>query len=289
MPIHARKFVWLLGLLALVATGCVNPLVVPHKSLLQPAKMSSDSIVLEMFFARFPFGDNEINETLWQQIDEQSFSPDLRERLARNGFRVGLLTGQIPPELVKLLELDGKAAPSGENEGTKVEDAQAQPRVVRRHLQIRPAQRSEIIASSVYAQLPVLVCESGQVSGQTYNQAQGLFAVHSYPQPDGRIRLELVPELHHDQPRQRWIGGHGMLRLDSSRPRQVYDDMKIIADLPPGAMLILCGLPNRPGSLGHHYFSESDSRLEQKLLVIRLAQTQHDPLFVPPETLKIAE
>ena len=152
-----------------------------------------------------------------------------------------------------------------------------------------PACEARFSASGVYPQLPVLVCESGQLSGQTYNEAQGVFVVTSLPQPDGRVRLELVPELQHDQPRQRWVGNQGIIRLDASRPKRVYADMAITADLSPGAMLVLSSLANRPGSLGHDFFTQNDGRLEQKLLVVRLAQTQHDGLFNPPEPLKLEE
>jgi hypothetical protein len=65
--------------------------------------------------------------------------------------------------------------------------------------------------------------------------------------------------------------------------------MAITAELAPGSMLILSSLANRPGSLGHHFFTESEPRLEQKLLIVRLAQTQHDGLFNPPEPLKLED
>ena len=52
-------------------------------------------------------------------------------------------------------------------------------------------------------------------------------------------------------------------------------------------MLIVSSLPNRPGSVGHYFFTENEARLEQKLLIVRLAQTQHDGLFSPPEPLKL--
>jgi hypothetical protein len=286
MPSAWRQIVPLLAVLAIA--GCNAPL--HHgKSPLAPAQMSSDSVVLEIFFVRFPFGDPTVNEKLWEEIDEQHFSPELRERLARNGFRAGLINGPIPTELSKLLELNGKLAPAADLEDAKVDNLEAQPRVVRRHLQLPAGRRSEIIASSVYAQLPVLMNESGQLCGQTYNQAQGMFAVKSFPQPDGRVRLELLPELHHDQPRQRWVGGQGMLRLETSRPKRPFDDLMLSADLAPGAMVVLSSLSNRPGSLGHYFFTDNNDRLEQKLLILRLSQTQHDGLFNPPEPLKLEE
>ena len=252
--------------------------------------MSADSVVLDMFFVRFPFGDPAVNEKLWDEIDEQPFAPQLRERLAQNGFRVGLVSGRMPVELSKLLELSEKPVPNGQIEQVKLSDLATQPRVVRRHLQIRAGQRSEIIASSVYPELTVLLRRWDQLSGQTYRQAQGIFAAKTFPQPDGRTRLELVPELHHDQPRPHWdVGNQGVLRLESSRPREIYDDMTIAADLPPGAMLILSSLPNRQGSLGHYFLTENEGRLEQRLLIVRLSQTQHDGLFAPPEPLKLDE
>jgi hypothetical protein len=288
-PSHLPSLALRVGVLALLAiAGCATPLPT-GKSPLRPAQMSPDSVVLEMFFVRFPSGDPAVDEKLWNEIDEQQFSPELRQRLARNGFRVGLMSGQMPVELSKLMALSDKPIPTSQVEGTKVESLESEPRVLRRHLQLGAGKRGEIIASGVYPQLPVLVCESGQVSGQTYDQAQALFAVKSFPQPDGRVRLELVPELHYGQPRQRWVGDQGMMRLEASRPKKTYDDMTMTADVAPGAMLILSSLSTRPGSLGHHFFTENDARLEQKLLIIRLAQTQHDGLFSPPEPIKLEE
>jgi hypothetical protein len=288
MPFRWRQIVPLLAVLAIA--GCNTPLGQQKaKSPLAPAQMSSDSVPLDMFFVRFPFGDPTVNEKLWEQIDEQQLSPGLRERLTRNGFRAGLLSGSIPIELSKLMELSDKPAPGDEITNAKVEEMEAKPRVMRRHLQLRAGKETVILASEVYPQLPVLMCESGQLCGQTYDQAQGVFVLKSHPQPDGRVRLELLPELQYGQQRQRWVGNQGVLRLDTSRPKRTFDDMAITADLAPGAMLVLSSLPSRPGSLGHNFFTENDGKLEQKLLIVRLSQTQHDGLFNPPEPLKLEE
>ena len=92
MPSGWRQIV-LLAVLAMA--GCNTPLR-QAKSPLLPAQMSPDSVMLDIFFIRFPFGDPAVNEKLWEEIDEQQFSPDLRDRLARNGFRAGLVNGQTP-------------------------------------------------------------------------------------------------------------------------------------------------------------------------------------------------
>ena len=95
--------------------------------------------------------------------------------------------------------------------------------------------------------------------------------MRAFPQNDGRVRLELVPELHHDQPRRRFVGDQGMMRLDTARPKRVFDELTISAVLSPGTMLILASLPERQGSLGHYFLTEGeDNRMKQKLLLLRL-------------------
>ena len=101
----------LIALLAAVTTICgCTPTLSKGKLSLAPAQMSPDSVGLELFFVRCPFGDPDVNTKLWQEIDEQHLPADLRERLARNGFRAGVVSGQIPVELSKLLELGDKPA-----------------------------------------------------------------------------------------------------------------------------------------------------------------------------------
>jgi len=77
------------------------------------------------------------------------------------------------------------------------------------------------------------------------------------------------------------------MRLKTARPRRTFDEMGISATLSPGSMLVLGSLANRPGSLGHHFFTEETDQLEQKLLLVRLSQTQHDELFCPSRELDL--
>jgi hypothetical protein len=282
MPSGRRQGVLLLAVLTLA--GCTTP-VHKGKSPLAPAQMWSDSVALDVFFVRYPFGDPAVNEKLWEAVDEQQFSPELRDRLTRNGFRAGLVSGQMPLELSRLLKLSDKPPPDGQASETKLDSLQAQPMVICKHLQLRAGDPSQLVASGIYSELPVLLCEPGQLCGEPYSQAQGILSVKSLPQPDGRVRLEIVPELHHGQPRMSYVYNQGVLRQEVGKPKRVFDDMTLSADLSNGDMLILSSLSNRPGSLGHHFFTENDGRLEQKLLIVRLAQTQHDGLF----TLKLDE
>ena len=71
-----------------------------------------------------------------------------------------------------------------------------------------------------YDRLPVVLCEPGQVGGRTYCKAQGVFAVKTFPLKDGRVRVEIVLELHHGDATRRWVSDQGvLLRLEAGRCR----------------------------------------------------------------------
>jgi hypothetical protein len=274
-------------LIGLALAGC-SPVKPPvGKSLLAPAAMSADSAVLEVFFIRCPMGDTNANVTLWEQADEQPFPNETRLQLARNGFRVGLVGAQVPLGVSRLLELaTTPVAPPTANNRLEASQMQDEPRVIRRHMQVRPGTRQEIIASEVYDELPVLLSEAGQLAGQTYVQAQGMLALKTSNLRDGQVKIDLLPEIHHGQPRQRWVAGQGMYRLDAGRDKKAFDALTISASLARGQMLVMTCLPNRPGSLGYHFFSDRRAgRADQKLLILRLAQAQHDDFVVPGEMI----
>ncbi len=287
MPPLPVRIVLLLSTV-LVLPGCATPVLDGQSPLVAP-RMSPDSVVLEVFSVRCPIDDPEVNGPMWQQIDEQRLPPDLRRRLARNGLRVGVVGGQVPMALTRLMELKNKPISTGESAKFEMGELECEPAVMRHRLTIRNGGRKEVVVSNVYDQLNVLLVKSGELCGETYCKAQALFAVTTALQRDGRVRVQLVPELHHDEVRSRFVGNQGMMRLEAGRPREAFSDLAFSVDLAPGSMLLIGSLPERPGSLGHHFLTETKERLQQKLLVVRLTQTQHDDLFSPPEVLRLEE
>lgn len=282
----AAQIVWPL-LAVLATTGCtaINAGRQTGESPLTSTKMSADSVVLEILRVDVPCDDPAIGSSLWEEIDEQHFPAQLRRKLQRNGFRVGLVGSPIPEVLSRLLDLEDNPPPTGEAVEIDLADMDCQAKVQRRRIQIRAGHRAEIVTSGVRDKLPVLLWDAGQVSGQTYAKAQTLLSLKAFPNDDGRVRLELLPELYHDESRQRWVAGQGTLRLQAGRPSRTFDQLAISAVLSPGEMLLITAAPDRPGSLGHHFFTEGETAPKQKLLVIRLAQTQHDDLFSGPPPL----
>jgi hypothetical protein len=247
--------------------------------------MSPDAVVLEIFTVRVPPADEAGQGALWSEIDEQLVPAGVRRELARNGFRLGVVGMPMPTALERLLDLKDKPPPSTENTIANLQSEPTERAVQRRRLQLRSGRRSDVVTSGIYDELPLLMRDDdGEVRGTTYHRAQGLLALRALAQGDGRVRLELTPELHYGEPQQRWTGDGGILRLETGRAKRVFDKLRLAATLSPGQMLVVTCLPTRPGSLGHHFFTEpSSGGTAQKLLLLRVAQTQHDEAFAAEE------
>lgn len=263
------------------------------RSLLSETHMSDRSVVLDLFFVRVPFADEKFNGELWQELDEQQTGSAVRSELTRAGFRVGVCGTHAPAIIEKLLTDKSNVQRPQEN---VITDLAADPIVLRRHLQLPAGKPTEILVSGVYGSLPLLDVDAvGHVSGRTYKKAQGVFTLHADPEPDGRVRIRLRPELQHGEarPQIKNVAGipsatgsqHDMpVLLESRRARRTFDELTMEASLAAGEMLVVTSLPHRSGSVGHSFFTETASGgLNQKLLIVRLSQTQHDAIVdIPP-------
>ena len=282
-PLNVRfVLAWLC--LAPALGGCARLVAQPAtvgQSPLKAATASPNSMTLEIVFARFPLGQADLNAPLWDSIDEQHLPAELRSRLAVNGFRAGLVSTHLPQPLAKLLNYTDKAPTEDEQHKVDLPGLQAEPVVRQRRLQLRTSGRGEILASGTLKELPSLLCENGQVCGRTYREAQALFAVQGEFESEGRVRLALTPEIQHGESRQQWNGRDGVFRMEMARPKEIFEALRIEAALTPGQMLVIGCLPERPGSLGSHFFTETTAQgPEQKILLIRLAQMPPAELYL---------
>ena len=289
MPL-SRWRIALLWLPLLAMVGACTTLGPPQgESPLEQVRMPPESCALDVFFVRFPLGEEEANVDLWNEIDEQQLPNEIRRELTRNGFRVGVSCGQMPMALARLLELEGKPVASGACQQVSVTALESAPKVVRHHAQVRAGRSRQIVPWGLQEELPVLLASADGVCGRSYPHAQPSLALTPFPERDGRIRLELVPELQYGDYVHRYAGHQYAFRTELSRSQRAFDELAFSASLKAGDMLLIGSLPNRPGSLGDRFFTHDVSgRKEQKLLVIRLSQTQHDDLFSSHGELALA-
>jgi hypothetical protein len=236
-------------------------------------RMSPNTVVLELTFARYnPEQSQDIGE-LWQEADEQVLPSDLRHRLNVNGIRCGVIGSQLPPIVQRLLD-----QPSDAMDPTTTNPEQLADDVTRRQhrLQSREGVRTPIAASNNVDKLDVLINEDGICRGETFKQAQCMLAVRTTPHGDGRAQLEVTPEIEHGQPRNRPVGQEGFWKFDFSRDRKTFDSLRMNVVLSPGQVLVISSNMQQVG-LGHSFFDKGPQ--QSTMLLIRLAQTQKDELF----------
>lgn len=279
-PQLRHKGVWMFALLTSLTLGCTRLDTSDGSGAswrLPRPQMSPDSVVLEVVTLRLPAGSDKI-EQLWQEVDEQHWPREARQAWLENGFRCGVISGQLPADFQQILS-DQRAARADLDR-----DSSAGPSIAggEQRLQNRAGKRGKILTTEVRDSLIVLLPQNGRLSGQTLVRAQCLFSVRPLPQGSGTI-LELTPEIEHGEPRQRWIGQahEGSFRLDMNRDRLVVETLRTQPNLQPGQTLVISCV-TEPKGLGRQFFAETASGvLEHRFLLIRLAQTQLDDLFTP--------
>ncbi|HEY2840472.1 MAG TPA: hypothetical protein VGJ26_15050 [Pirellulales bacterium] len=283
--------------LATCSAGCAR-LRSGGKSPLAPLAMAPECVQIEKYSVRYAYADPGLNDQMWSEIDEQFLPVEVRARLAANGFRVGVLGANFPPALMQVLRDNPAQASleSGEESGPAIDPLAAKPvnflneaKVRRGLLQTRAGHTSRILSLGEKArisQLAVLVHgDSGRVTGRAYEKVLGLFSLVSQPERDGRVRIELEPELEYGEPQQRYTAGDGMFRFEYRPETRVFNELKIIAELLPGQTLVIAGRADMPGSLGNHFFTEraAGQPTEQKLLLLRLMHSPGDDSYLSSE------
>lgn len=274
---HRRAMRWVLCCLMLSCFGgCTMLLTLPvpedPQSFLKAVETAPDSVALEIFQVRVPATDEEMDAQLWQAADEQRLDLDVRHELIRNGFRAGVLGGSVPDSLATYLKLESEMP---ENSAERVITGQmADPSVTRRVVQLDRNDSATIQVTSLRDKLNVLMNEDGGLRGRSYEQVQAVYSMRAEAIEGQRVDLRLTPELQHGELRNRYAGSdQGIFLVTPSRERELYDQLELSVELTPGELLVVGGLPDASGSLGHAFHAEGQrGPAELKLVLVRLVE-----------------
>src|ERR1051326_6064938 len=166
-----RAMTALLAMAALGGCSSWQQTAPKEQSLLKPISLADDGVQLEIVAIRFPFGDEDLNDSMWNEIDEQQLPLSVRQKLADAGLRAGVIGGQMPAALARMM---ASAEQGPANAIAAAASLEQSPPVTRQQMQLHSGWHGEIISSSIYPQLPQLTREEGRLSGQTYSAAQGV-------------------------------------------------------------------------------------------------------------------
>jgi hypothetical protein len=285
----------LLAAAVLLAWGCAQPGsrekaggLLRESGRLPPLTIPPDGVALDVVFVRRPLGDPEMNQQLHADVDEQVLEPPLRDSLARNGLWVGLAGDPLPRSLESLLGLDDEKEEKEEQERpesnakTEAQTGDPQdvtlvplvPKVSGQYVILDSAKPTELLTrNDTYAECFVLVWRDERLVGEQFENAQCVLVVTPHREPDGRVKLEFLPQVRYGQPRvEHAASSDGTWRFAAQRPRRSFHELAWEVTVSPHEMVLVTCLPNLEASLGYHMFTAPlDDSTQQNLIAVRLS------------------
>jgi hypothetical protein len=118
-----------------------------------------------------------------------------------------------------------------------------------------------------------------------YSKGRCYLIITATPLGDGRVDIQLVPEVHHGDPQLRWVGQNGHFRAELAQHETRFESLKVKVTLTAGQTLVFAGR-NEPDRIGSAVCQgETSHKPSGRLVLLRLAQTQFDDLFAPHNRL----
>jgi hypothetical protein len=235
------------------------------------------TVTLEVRSVRHALDDPQMTVELWAEADEQAIPRAVRERLAANGLRAGIIAWPLPPSLAERFAVE--PAVTRDLEATPSHDPLL-PDVSRQTLKLLPARESEIVAMSTTEELVVLERGEGRIHGTTYRNATPLFELTAEAAADGKTDVELIPVITHGEQRRDWIGEEGVFRLEAGQQRKRLETLRFAVDLGDDAMLVVTAAGDPSSSVGDAFLRGGEQpRRPQKTLAIRPLSRSVDPVF----------
>ncbi len=271
-------------------------------------RMSPDSVSLEVGVAQLSHAQKEDLELLWKQLDQQKSSLELRKRLDANGLRVAVVPSQIPPTLHELLK------PQEINPG-RLNEFQLQmydkgllkpaKRLIQHQkIQNRDGESHELRVSSIHPAKSWVVYGKNGPSAGAGESVLGIFEIKTFPNGDGSVRLTITPQIHHGKPRTQIGVVDRSFLFQQKQTITSLDDVMIDLEIVPGETVLIGATPDFAG-LAELFFCSPSARSKsefgtqtsfspapedspevsqnrrdhQRIVLIRLVQTQRDDLF----------
>jgi hypothetical protein len=256
------------GIVAFLLAGCTTGEAVHGPGWLDPLhpfKTPSGPDVIQIDYALIErsVGDSFINRELWQYADEHIVPVDRKGLLEENGLRVGQISGTAPSGLQTLLT--------------------SEKTCIARRLFVRKDKASTIVLGPPAALCRFELSDKTGRSSVSLGRAQSAHEVVAERVRDGRIRLQLTPQIKHGEAKLLpGVADDGAgWALKEQRPTESYSGLKFETTLNPNQYALVGACPDAEGLLGSACFVRKDEAAPvQRLLVVRCCCTaaESEPL-----------
>ena len=243
-----------------------------QRSLLPPLKASPEAIQLDIFFLERPSDDPLLTTGIWKEVVEVgTLSPETRENLQDNGFRIAHFSSNPPPSVQKLLGMVAEI-PSEVPEYAKP--------IMGRHTFLPPGGETEISTGIELDQCEFqLRCQDGTKTF-AYEKVSCVLRMKAHRLQAGWVRVEFQPEIHHGD---RQMRPHATADGWSYRGGQNIDTLsaqRFDLTMNVGETLLITSTPDDDGSLGDRFFCHevggtNNQRVlkKQRILLIRVVDS----------------
>ena len=254
----------------LLCQGCArwNPSTAPSGLGLPTPNMSRNAVGLEIATVTLQPGQEGLLAEILSDVDEQVIMQNKRRILVENGIRAGIVGSHIPDALNLLFveAADRRQHPTAETQ--RYLDEQ-------RFVQCRPGKAFSMKLWGT-REIPDAVRTRSQVPIAEATPGDFFVSVLGESQDESGAKVRLTPTLEFGPIRQRFAAQDNSFHLDSSRDSHSFDELTTDLLLRPGEIIVATCDPAMDKSLGKGFFRHGN---RQKIVVIRLAQTQIDEFF----------
>lgn len=204
--------------------GCQNfkPEKNPAPGIRLPkAQMDHDSVALRVAVAELDETQQEPFREFISASDAQKVSLDIRRKLDANGLRVAILSSANSKriqDLIKPIQVKPDWLSGQERE---LANAGKLPEISRlkthRHVEKKRGESFHVETSPIQSSVSWCIYDGQQKTHDAATMAQGQMKITAWPQVDGTVLIEFVPEIHYGENLSR-VGVHGKdLAVQQSR------------------------------------------------------------------------
>ena len=262
---------WILGVASQGCSTWHQGDIVQSVPRLPQAQMSRNSVGVEIATVTFDAANQDLLQSIRQELDEQVLDADLRRHLANNGFVAGSLGPQLPSAIQVLLmeAADRREHPTAENQV----DAPDQ----QRYVHCRAGVRRGIGLWGAAEKLKLRHHQGELVIPKNFDDATMTFGMRCKQSGRSVADISLRPELKHGPIRQKYVIESGSSYWAAQQDTIDFADLEMKFAVASGeTVLITC--TNQAEMLGTRMFRNQEGT-RQKILLVRLAQTQVDLTF----------
>jgi hypothetical protein len=230
---------------------------------------AEDLVRLDIAVIERPPGDHYLSQDLWDLADEQTVDFERKSVLDDNGFRVGVIGGLLPSNLLALLSEKNCPDPH--------------------RVQMRAGGTTPVTLGADRAHVEFSLNQGEQVGRVRLEHARCLLEIMATPADDGRVTLHFTPVIKHGIARReprvvRDPSGEHRWEMEVKQSAETYAALSWDLNISPEEYVVVGTRLDREETAGHAFFLDVQSSPPvQRLLVIRSGRVHTQS---PPENMK---